>query len=38
MSFVQIDPHLDASAPDAAWLDAHWMPLPANRQFRPTRA
>ena len=26
--------HLDTSRTDAAWLDAHWMPFTANRQFK----
>ncbi|KQR62120.1 aspartate aminotransferase family protein [Acidovorax sp. Leaf160] len=38
MSFVSLDtPTADAAdAPrmDAAWLDAHWMPFTANRQFK----
>ena len=36
MSFVAFDTPADADAPrlDAAWLDAHWMPFTANRQFK----
>ena len=36
MSFVALDTPTDADAPrmDAAWLDAHWMPFTANRQFK----
>jgi len=37
MSFVPLDtPSSAADAPrlDAAWLDAHWMPFTANRQFK----
>jgi beta-alanine--pyruvate transaminase len=26
--------HLDTSRTDAAWLDAHWMPFTANREFK----
>ena len=36
MSFAVIDEALAAAAPrlDAAWLDAHWMPFSANRNFK----
>ena len=35
MSFVPIDQALEAAPRmDAAWLDAHWMPFTANRQFK----
>ena len=26
--------HLSAARTDAAWLDAHWMPFTANREFK----
>ena len=36
MSFVPIDQALEAAPRmDAAWLDAHWMPFTANRNFKP---
>jgi len=36
MSFTVLDSAPEATAPrmDAAWLDAHWMPFTANRQFK----
>ena len=35
MSFVQLEQPVDASTRmDAAWLDAHWMPFTANRNFK----
>ena len=35
MSFVPIDQALEAAPRmDAAWLDAHWMPFTANRNFK----
>eukprot|EP01030_Chromulinospumella_sphaerica_P029961 gene29961-30448_t len=37
MSFVNIEkPAAGAEGPrmDAEWLDAHWMPYTANRQFK----
>jgi beta-alanine--pyruvate transaminase len=36
MSFVNMDPAAEGIAPrmDAAWLEAHWMPFTANRQFK----
>ncbi|WP_272550161.1 aspartate aminotransferase family protein [Acidovorax sp. NCPPB 3576] len=36
MSFTVLDSASEATAPrmDAAWLDAHWMPFTANRQFK----
>jgi Adenosylmethionine-8-amino-7-oxononanoate aminotransferase len=36
MSFAPIDTPAAGAAPrmDAEWLDAHWMPYTANRQFK----
>ena len=36
MSFAPIDTPAAGAAPrmDADWLDAHWMPYTANRQFK----
>jgi len=34
MSFAVLDPSPNTVRTDAAWLDAHWMPFTANRQFK----
>ncbi len=34
MSFAVIDENTTAPRMDAAWLDAHWMPFTANRNFK----
>jgi beta-alanine--pyruvate transaminase len=34
MSFAVLDPSPNTARTDAAWLDAHWMPFTANRQFK----
>ena len=34
MSFAVLDPSPSTVRTDAAWLDAHWMPFTANRQFK----